>query len=222
MLESDKDTAIFIFYKNIIELNLNVTIFKKENSTNKLLLYEKTKNDIFFDYTFDKNYQSRKSSKNKIIPNNKYTRFYYPYNNNKLPNLDFYIFSDTDNKYYTIDNFNYGFNTLKTNDNYISQLFYNKGSSESYLFYQYINCQNSTNGEGEIIIYVNEEIKEKLDYSLGSFLYFNSKIDSVSFSYHIKEKSIFYFFISKYNYNERENINPDFNIYFKSRNEIIV
>ena len=221
ILESDKDTFIYLFYKKNKDSELSITIFKRDYPINKILFFENVEGDIYYDYTFDKYYQST-INLNKIIINDNNIRIYYPYNNKKLLDLEYYIYSNKKGEFYTLDNLNYGYNLLKINDKYISQIIFNNNETKFNFYYQYLTCGNSTDFNQELYIFYNNNYKRKLEYTEGEII-LESMGNEIYFLYNIQKESFFnFYFTSEFFDNDYKNNNPDFYIYFGTRNEIII
>ena len=122
-----------------------------------------------------------------------------------------------------MNNLNYGYNILRIGDKYISQIIYNNNATKNNIYYQYIKCQNSSDDKNELYAIFNNRDKIKLEYTTGEHFSTYNNLKEVYFLYNIHDDAIFNFQFSRYYYDiDYKNKNPDFNIYFKSRNEIII
>lgn len=216
-LEPDKDAVIYLFYKNNKESNLNFTIFKKEYIDNKVLIFRRCYGcEIYFGYSFNEKYISRIFKLEDILKT-EYFIIDNPYNNISLINLEFYIYhSNLNYNFYKSINMNYGYNLLKSNESYSSQMIPNNNITNNYFYYQYISCKESNNQE--LYLYINDgQFKFQLGYTYGDFaFYYDIKIKSVSFTYNIEHISILNFCFTNNSYKIKTNYNRDFNIYFNS------
>ena len=224
ILEADKDTTIYLFYnisKELIELNNNIIIFKKDYPKNTVLLFFSSEGDIYYGFTLDKNYKSWKKNLNKYLTNNKYAKFYYPYSNNYNKSsfdIELYIYSQIESDFYIQYNFSFVLNSLKISDKYMSQVIYNKNTSKKYFYYQYKKCGNSSENIEELFVIFNNNYMKRLYYTDLSSIYYDN-IEEMYFIYHSNNSAFLNIYLSEYNYNDNSQYS-DFDIFFGSRNEI--
>ena len=227
IIESDKDTIIYLYYKRSTASDLKEIAYKRDYPKNLILLlnykYINFYYEIFYDYTINSNYQS-KTNLNKLLTRDRYIKFYYPYNNNNnsLLDVEFYVYSSTESNFYHQKDLNYGYNLLKTGDKYfMSQVIYNNIIKKN-LFYQYIKCNGNNDNNEELYIISNNNYKNKLSCTLGSYINYDVN-EEIYFIYNLKNDAIFNFYFSEYDQEPySKNTRPEYKIYFASRNEIII
>ena len=220
-LQSDKDTIIYLFYRN--KQYYSVTKCDKNFFENKILYFDDWQREIYYDYSFNQNYKSRPLLLNEMEPISTNFKFYYnPFNKNISLDIYFYIYTNMYHKVYSLMNLNPGLNRLKDDDKYMSQNIYN--NEKLNLYYQYITCEAIDNEKSEMHLYIYRSWTFILYNTFGNFFrYKEHSIYTIFFGYDQKQKGILNYILTEYEETDEESNNYyNFNLKMNIKDELLI